>query len=202
MYCVSKDMILYCEEIDELQKTDPRFLNELKMGFDHFMRVLAVDFKIKQGSDEYVKENLNSCFNHIYRAGYEALDWVSMILRSNIYAEIRDFSNESITAIIPEYYKEIKPDVEDLHKKIAGFRSEKDVGHRNIGGFMEYAVRVDTLRKYHVDILKKKPALVEYDKKLNSEKRWEFVKQFIILFVIGGATAGIIVAIAMFLISQ
>jgi len=193
MYCVSKDMILYCEEIDEQQKSNPQHINELKMGLDHLMRVFAVDLKIKEGDDEYMEENLNSCFNHIYRAGYDALDWVSITLRANIYREIKGFSNEGIATVIPKYYEEIKPEIEDINKKIAELRYEKDAGYKNIEGFMRYAEKVNTLRKYHADILKKKPALVEYDKKLNSEKGWEFTKQFIIITIIGGIIVGITV---------
>jgi hypothetical protein len=191
MYHIAKDVSLYSEEIDNSQKMNPQILNELRMGLDHLMRVLAVDLKIKNENDEYVRENINSCFNHIYRVGYDALDWASLTLRSKIYDEINQFSNETIISVIPDYYTKIQPEIEEMHKKISTIRYEKDVGHKNIEGFMDYAEKVKILKGYYEDILKKKPTLVGCEKKLRNEKRGEMIKQFIIT----GVVAGIVVVL-------
>ncbi len=179
--------------------------NELRMAFDHLMRVFSSNFGIESNykcDANYMKTNMDKCFDHVYRVAYDSLDWASLILTSKIEKEMDDFLSDSIIKIIPEYYEKVIPDIDDMNVEFTKLRSKKDIGDPTIERVIEYSKGINKLTEYHKLIAKKKSALVKYDRKVRKERKYDFIKQFIILFVIGGATAGIIVAVVMFLISQ
>jgi len=97
---------------------------------------------------------------------------------------MKDFSTNTISAVFPAYYSEIKPDIEEISKKIAGARNEKDVAVKNFEGFIKYARLSDKLFDYCQQVIKKKPSLNEYENKLKKQDRKTFLKEIIVKIVI------------------
>jgi len=188
VYKISKETSIYCEQIDRKYKMDIRVHNELRMAFDHLMRVFSSNFGIESdcvGDVSYMKTNMNKCFDHVYRVAYDSLDWTSLILISKIEKEMNGFLSDTITKIIPEYYDKIIPDIDDMNVEFTKLRAKKDIGDPGIEKVIEYSKGINKLIEYHKLIVKKKSALVKYDKKLKSEKGWELTKQFIVGLMVG-----------------
>ena len=189
LYDPVKAIILFGEEIAPHNITLPQILKELRDAFDHFMRVVAAKTGLKVGFDnKYLEINLDKAFSHVYRAAYDALDWVSIILRNKISVELAQYSAAAIQASIPDYYAIIRPTIESvIPAKIAEIRATKDIGAPDPKSIMEYADYVEELKKYWDAIVTAKPSLMDYSKR---EKKAR-VREWGIAFLIGAATAGL-----------
>ncbi len=119
---------------------------------------------------KYVELNLNKALAHVYRAGYDTLDRTTLFLRKYIADGMEIFSLETINSVFPEYFKDIKPEIEELTDVIVKRRIEKDVGDQNFENFQKYATLMKTVYGYYKDVLKKKSALIEFENKLKKEK--------------------------------
>ena len=80
------------------------------------------------------------------------------------------FSPETYTAVFPEYYSEIRPEIEKIDDDIAKIRKEKDVGDPNFENFQRYANHMRTLKGCYEEVLKRKGPLVEYEQKLKNKE--------------------------------
>ena len=70
---------------------------------------------------------------------------------------------------MPEYYREIRPLLEEITGQIAAIRSKKDIGREEIMGLVDkYEAQVLDLRRAFTSMASKKPSLVDYARK---EKR-------------------------------
>lgn len=180
LYMLVKEMIIYFEEMDDEQFTDIQSINELRSALDHLMRSTAAhlgmkEFKGEDTAEDYALKNIDKAYGHIFRAGYDIIDWMALSLKGLIVNELEHYSTSSITTVIPRYYAEIRPAVEALNIEIAEFRINKDVGPENSDNLREYFGTVKQLRGYYKDILVAKSSLDDFDRKHKSEKsRAEF----------------------------
>jgi hypothetical protein len=143
-----KGLIIYSEEIS--QKSNPQILLELRNSFDHLIRAIIAE--LKQNDDEkYILENLDKAFSHLFRAGYDGLDYAGIVLRDLIDRELEDFSPKTINDVLPEYYKEMKPRIIEINQLIAELRRKKDVGGMaaselpDLSSFDEYLKLIEEL---------------------------------------------------------
>ena len=145
------------------------------------MRVFASYFEIERNYEyEYVRINLDKALGHVYRAGYDTLDWTALYKRKYISDEIAPFSLETINSIFPEYYKDMRPDLESINELIAKKRLEKDVGNPNIENFVEYVKIVEKIHSYYDEVLKKKSSLIEYENKLKKKERRNLIRMILV----------------------
>jgi len=181
LFIIVNAEIIRAEEINPEKKADIQVINELRNTLTHLMRIFTSYFEIERDYDsEYVKLNLEKAFGHVYRAGYDTLDWIALYLRNYITNEISPFSSETLTSVFPEYYKDIKPDLEDINNLIAGKRLEKDVGNPSSENFLEYIKIVKRLRGYYNEVLQKKSSLIEFEEKLKKEQGSKIIIEIII----------------------
>lgn len=172
LYIMVDDVVKYSEEIDHKKKADIQTINELRHTLTHLMRVFASYFELERNYDsEYVEINFNKAFGHVYRAGYDTLDRTTLFLRQYIAEEMGIFSLKTINSVFPEYYKDIRPEIEELTDAIVKRRGEKDVGDPNFENFQKYANLMKTVYGYYKKVLKKKSALIEYEDKLKEEEK-------------------------------
>ena len=174
LYHKVKELIIYAEERDPNKKTFLQPTLELKYAFDHLMRVCAYKFGFKSADAEYVDINLHKIFGHIYRAGYDSLDYLSIQFRRELLNEASDFSSETLVKIFPKYYQEIKPDFETADYEISEIRARKDIGDPNADDLIEYIEIVKRLETHLREFDKIKVSLIEYEneqKKRESEQR-------------------------------
>ena len=165
LYAKVKELVIYCEENHDEFKSNLHVVKELRDSFDHLMRIFAIQFDLKDNGDEYININMEKIFGHVYRAGYDSLDYASLILRDKINNEVAGFSPSAIQAAIPSYYSEIRPTVEKITDEIVKLRAEKDVANSSLEEFGEYVDNIKKLHEMYDVILKAKPSLIEYTDK-------------------------------------
>lgn len=186
LYGKVKELILFCEENHEEFKSNLHEVKELRDAFDHLMRIFAARLGVKDEKDDgYVKANMDKVFGHVYRAGYDTLDYATLILRDKINSEVSGFSPSAIQAAIPTYYSEIRPSVESITSDIIKLRNDKDVANKSPEVFNMYFQNVKNLQKMFDAILKAKPALIEYSNKRKKEQLSDTLTKIIIGIAIG-----------------
>lgn len=188
LYGIVKETILFCEETDP-KKNAPsiQVLNELRNGFDHLMRIYAVHFKIKDDSPGYIDMSIDKVYGHLYRAGYDSLDWTSLILRKSIIDEINKFSLKTRDNVFPEYHKKIRVDLGKIDKEISEIRSNKDVAEANMDNFMSYVKLTKRVIEHHQKTLEKMPSMIEYEERLKKQ-----LKTSDVVLIVTGVIIGII----------
>lgn len=194
LYESVKAVILFGEEIAPENVTLPQILKELRDAFDHLMRVFAVKSGVREEdyNDKYVEQNLSKAFGHVYRSAYDALDWLSIILRNMIQMELDEYSPSAIRAAIPDYYSTIKPRIEGfMAHKIAQIRGAKDIGMPQPSSIQEYAELVIEIKGYWDKILNAKPGLIDYSKTEKKAKLKEYLIIILITAIITGLAVGL-----------
>ncbi|MEM2970820.1 MAG: hypothetical protein QW270_00135 [Candidatus Bathyarchaeia archaeon] len=164
LYYNVKSLIIYTEEIS--RETYPQILLEQRDTLDHIMRALnrLMEAKLSDEDAEYILTNLDKAYAHLYRAGYDALDWAGVTLRDLIGEQLIDITPPTITQVFPEYYREIKPKILEISEKIAKLRETKDIGAPNLDSFNEYLKLIEELKGYYEKIIKIRSSLIEVEK--------------------------------------
>jgi len=193
-YKIYKHLILTAEEIDPHHKTHHQILLELRNALDHFMRILAnkVGENDEEKSADYNWKHLDKAFAHLYRAGYNVLDWLSITYRELISKDLRFYSNKAIEKVIPDYYTKIKPKIQDISYQIAECRENKDIDddkHLNedaFENFMKYFNIVSEVEElYKKTIRGKISSLKEFRRKSIFISLGKYSLTLIIGFIIG-----------------
>ena len=118
LYKNVKELQLYAEELREDSFLPA--LNELRDAFDHLMRVFSS--KISSKDNEYIIKNLDATFSHLYRAMFQLIDYIRICQHEWIEESLKDISNMAIVAVFPEYYGEIKPELDVLINELPTFK--------------------------------------------------------------------------------
>jgi len=195
LYLVVKELILYFEEVNPEQKSDIQPINELRNAFDHMMRVSAVALEVNPyegDSQKYILTHIDKAFGHVYRAGYDTVDFLALTIKAIISDELDGFSVEAISKALPEYYSTIKPEIEQINLKIANYRAEKDVAQDDAEHLIEYIETVTKLCEYREQVSRALPSISEIEEKRKNESkirtRQDWIKRIIIgiiLIIIG-----------------
>lgn len=187
LYFVVKEVIIYFEEINPEQKSDIQPINELRNAFDHLMRVVAVWLNIKEKTEpnDYIITHLDKSFGHVYRAGYDTVDFLTLTLKELIYSELSGYSVRTIQEVIPNYYSEIRPSIYELNDEVTKYRSEKDVANTDARHLIEYIRDVKKIVEYHKGITKKIPTLDELERKHRAETTNTEIKDWLKRIAIG-----------------
>ncbi|MDD4431471.1 MAG: hypothetical protein PHF61_08745 [Bacteroidales bacterium] len=175
VYFFVKELLLYNEVIDPEGYTSPQILNELRNAYDHVNRALRkkigsenLGVTVKSG-EEYVSQNIDKAIGHVYRACYDALDWLSLNMRQEIQENLAPYSHETIKAVIPNYYSELRIKMIDHEEKISELRAGKDIASLNQESLVEYTEIVKNLQDIRKQINNSLESLSEYEEKRNSE---------------------------------
>lgn len=181
-----KGVILYCEEIYTDKKTSPQILLELRGCLDHLLRAISAKLDIVNHDENYTQKNLDKSYGHLYRAGYDALDWAGLVLRLEIQKELDGFSHQTLSATLKDYYTDIKPDIVKISSEIAKLREKKDVGSpmENLKDMNKYLEMINRLKNYYEKIIHVKPSLIEIEAKENKHKQRELRNNVIINLII------------------
>jgi len=186
LYIFVKELLIYNEIIDPDSYTLPQIINELRNAYDHFNRVLAEKLEITgTKGDDYSIKTLDKALGHIYRACYDALDWLSINVKQDIKEELKPFSHEAIKEVIPTYYKEIRPMFSQYERRITALRAEKDIASINDGDLIEYTQIVKDLSDIRQKIKDSVDALAEYDSKKKKESRLRDLRNIGVGVIIG-----------------
>jgi len=191
LYALAKDMVLHGEQIDPEQRTQVQALSEFRHAFDHLMRVFAFKFGIKTVADEdkaeYVGTNIDKAFGHVYRAAYDALDWISIVVMERVQVELAGLSAETIDRVLPTYYPQIRPRINQIiTEEIPKMRAGKDVGSPSVENLQNYAALATELKGYVDQLVDAKPGFVDYQRRTAKSKRIEWL-WYLLAAIVGGA---------------
>jgi len=184
----TKSLVLLAEEIGEDLQTNLHIIQQWGYAHEHSMRATGIQKGLKVGVDESEKEsairdNLESAIKHEYRAFWDAADWVSILYRDKIYKLLVPYSTQCIKDIIPEWYSEMQPNIQEINEKIAGFREQKD-GAKSINAKLdeakEYRNKIDYLKECYKKVLKASSTMCGY-----KYKEWKKLLLMLGLGIIG-----------------
>ncbi len=133
LYNTTKVHILYCEEMDAGSRTFIQPRNELCNALEHLMRSKASELGLKNGGpdDAYILENLDAALGHEYRAFFDVCDWLSVQLRKKIRKTLEPYSATALNSAVPDYYREVRPQLEQIILEIAAVRGAKDIAAKS-----------------------------------------------------------------------
>lgn len=196
-YEVTKELLIFGEQVDPDNLTLTQSINELRNCLDHLIRVISFKFDPNRvdSDDRYVQTNLDKSYGHVYRAAYDTLDWVSLTLKDRIVAELSGFSAETIQAVFPEYYTTIRPRLEEiLSEEVMKLRVQKDVAATSEENLVKYGQVTAELQRLFKTIINRKSALVEHKmrSKRSSRIRWAWM---IASHIAVGLLVGILVTV-------
>jgi hypothetical protein len=188
LYSITKTLILYSEELNNLESFVPP-INELKDSHDHLMRVFFGKFGLIQGLPlDYSKKNIEKVFSHLYRAAFECLDYVRIFQKDAIAQKLEGVSNDALVNTFPEYYQTIRPRIEALIEQIPSYKKDKDIGRPDLVTVKKYYDAILEIKEHIKTIESKKAALVDYDVRRGNEelkKHWIKIIELIAVGVIG-----------------
>lgn len=178
LYGNLKQLLTLCEELGDNFKTFIHPMKEMRDALDHIMRAEEArrnhPEKDSPAIQEYSVTQLDKAVGHLYRGFFDAADWVALKLRQEVGQSTKDYDNECLLAVLPEYYSKFKPEIRQIEKKIARLRSEKDIAKTN-GEIIEEVERYRQTINELLDIYEKVSlavqALQEYKNKQEKAQR-------------------------------
>lgn len=158
-----KKLYIECEETDPELQTNLQPLNEFRAALDHLMRIVAIE-KLEQFKGKDLSSQAEKLLSHLRRAFYDICDMLSMNYRNKIIDCLELYSTDTIKTAIPNYYSEIRPEIEKISLQIAVLRANKafdeDSEEKNL---KDYMAIVSKLRDYYVLISERAASLKELD---------------------------------------
>lgn len=132
LYFKVKRYVITSEKVSNGGKLSVPAINELRNAFDHAMRAIAVFHGAAKPADgmsefDYCITNVSKASGHIYRAGYDALDVISLALTNDIKRLIESVRRTTLVAVIPNYSTEIREPVENAISTCDAAKATKDI---------------------------------------------------------------------------
>ncbi len=197
-YNTIKSLYIECEESDPELKTNLQPLNEFRAAFDHLMRIIAIQ-NLSEYQNEDCSKQVEKLWSHLRRAYYDICDMLSINYRNKIIDMLKIYTSDEIMKVMPEYYSQIRPDIENMSSRICQLRNNKNFNKQNeIANCEEYQQIVFKLKDYYKIISSKNSSLVEIHKEtlfLNKKNKKSKILYQIVIPVAGiviGAIIGII----------
>lgn len=157
LYNDFKELYITCEQVDPKQQAVWQSLNELRNALDHLMRVMDIQFNGSSSHDaqhEFVRMR-----GHLRRAFFDICDLLSIHLYNKIINTLEPFAPETIKEAIPNYYTELRPEIEKIQMQISEYRRTKGSSGEP-EAVQSYKADVKKLRDiYKNDLLPKMPGM-------------------------------------------
>lgn len=189
-----KRLMIQGEELDLDQNTFIQPIRELRDALEHIVRVLAAEKGLAENSDDkYIDANLQKALGHEYRAFFDVADWVSIEVRKKIRLLVEPFSPECLTAVVPDYYRTYRTEIDETSLAIAAIRDGKDAGSREkiLGQVESYRKQLDRMIEIALILQKKFSTLLEYKQKESRTSLRKSVTEIVIAVVAGVILLGI-----------
>lgn len=122
LYGQIRDIVTFSEAYNRKLEASLSVINELRNSFDHIMRCV-----MEKGETYDIELFKLEC--HLYRAGYDAYEITAMEAIYRITTDMGRYDPDTITTVMPEYYREIKPLMTVVEKDLSNSRSEKTISY-------------------------------------------------------------------------
>ena len=155
----TKELFILSEEYDTEMSSFIQPIKEQKDSLEHIVRAYSRYSQnecIKSEDEKYIKSNLTKAMGHIFRAFFDCADVFSIIFWEKISNEIRKFSYNEILRVWKDYEK-YRIVLVDMPKKIAEFRTNKDIAKNDgdiTGMVKSYKETVFELFKIYDEFMK------------------------------------------------
>lgn len=167
---------------------------EERDAFEHVIRAKGVELGLwDPPAPSYGADSLGRALAHEYRAFFDIADWLAILYREKISAVVAAHSVDCLRDVIPEYYSDIRPELEAACQQIATVRSEKDIARDDsLAQVQSYWAILERLDGFWSRLASAESALHEHTAKERSEKRTGLVAQVMLGLVLTlvGAAAG------------
>jgi hypothetical protein len=187
-----KSAIILVENFDEERRMYIAPINQLRSALDHIFKAVCIaqetencDYELKEAKE------------HMERAGYDALELLAGSLGVSIGEKLKPYDTETLTAVFPDYYTLIKPEIIEIKKKVAEFRLERKTDSEKT--FLAYFEEIKELVEFNKLIDRMIPSLQDYSDKKAIEKRKEeknSKRQRLWQYFVGFVSAAIIAMLA------
>jgi len=195
LHNLTKPHFLYCEEMDASFRTFVQPRNELCNALEHIVRSKANELGLREGEapdEKYLEENLNRAVGHEYRAFFDISDWLSVKLREKIRITLEPYTPTVINTAVPDYYREVRPQLEQIILEIAAIRGAKDIAVKGdiLGEVERYNAVLERLKAFVARLPACVPALEELKQKEADTARraqvWDVLKIVIAALLAAG----------------
>lgn len=160
IHILTKKYYILSEEINIRMETVVQPIKEQRDALEHIVRVYSAlmlddDVAVKKYSDvdidTYIRTNMEKAIGHEYRAFFDAIDYITISLRENIYKEISEFSHKELMDVFPNY-EQFKEKLLNIPEKIAEMRIKKDVAGSMLETARLYAQLTDELMSMYKEL--------------------------------------------------
>ena len=152
IHILTKKYYILSEELNIEMKTIVQPIKEQRDALEHIVRVyssLMLDNQIVQtykdvDRETYIRANMEKAIGHEYRAFFDAIDYITISIRENIYKEINKYEQKDLINVFPKYI-DFKEKLLEIPLKIANMREKKDVAGNMLETARAYAELTDEL---------------------------------------------------------
>ena len=190
----TKALFLFAEEIEHEQFQDfiPP-ISEHRHAYEHVVRAQANRLGVdgREPDEEYQRDCFNKALGHEYRAFFDCADWISVILRDEIFEAVKPYDGSCLRDVLPDYYGKYRARVMVISVRIAEIRGKKDISKalEILSEVHDYNAAIEELREIHEIILGAVPELNRYTAgeraKYRKEWIWSAVRTVIVAAIIG-----------------
>ena len=194
LYTGVKSFILKAEELDARLESNIAVIKEQRDALDHVMRFigryLQNEFEESEKDQDYISLQIDKACGHLYRAGYDSLDGIIASVTVRIRDDyLKEVPLESIRDVMPEYWSDYVPRLDEIKIKAGNHREQKDIGDSNGESFAAYQkIALDALRIDNA-IRDKRAALQDHIKKAKKEQREAKRKEWAVKYLVPIGTA-------------
>jgi len=171
LHNVAKRLMLKSEEVDPDHEFYYPVVMQQRDAFDHVVRAhfaivdperfAKTDRNPEQDPIEYALTQMDKALGHVYRAFFDAADWLSVVYRERIRDIMRCYSRSVVVAVLTDYNEVVEPRIEEISLAIAQIRSRKDIGGgpEIIDGVDEYVGLIQELEDHWATIRQAVPEM-------------------------------------------
>ncbi len=202
-YTEVKELVAAAEREDIQQRLSISAIAELRSALDHIMRSHSVEYGITSDDEiknttgldpqEYCRKNYDKAYGHLYRAGYDAYDCISISMIDRIEYIFSSVSREALHTIIPGVTTSTINPYLGAKELFTSAKVRKDVESREQEQkqFETYEKAIKQLYNVRKTLNDHEENMISYDK----EKKWSVIKQRIFVVIVAAifCTLGVII---------
>lgn len=171
-YFKIKELIIAAEKIDHEQVIPLTAISEIRNALDHIMRAHAAEHGIVtcpiSGLElpEYWNTQIDKTFAHLYRAGYDSYDLISISLIDEINKILDPISQKALHAVIPNAFERVAAPYREAKKAFVQAKVGKDIESADSEKrhFDEYEKSIEKLTQLRDFLNERAEDLSKYDR--------------------------------------
>lgn len=131
IHILTKHYTLLAEEFGFSMKAILQPIKEQRDAYEHIIRAYTRLLEDEKQGIDYASKNLDKAIGHEYRAFFDSIDYLTIIIREKLYKDLSPYDYTSIKSVYQDY-DVLKQMLVDIPIQIANFRKNKDIGNSNM----------------------------------------------------------------------